>query len=88
VALLARLFPSGKAITSIEDWDPEWHHCIYIDLPTGQASWHVHESQIKQFENLPSYAKEWDHHTSAEKYQRILEFIKMLDTKGQFKEND
>jgi hypothetical protein len=35
VALLARLFPSGKAITKIEGWEPEWHNCIYIDLPTG-----------------------------------------------------
>jgi hypothetical protein len=82
VALLARLFPSGKAITKIAGWEPEWHNCIYIDLPTGQASWHVHESQMHEFANLPDYTGQWDGHTSTEKYQRVLDFIALLDQGG------
>jgi hypothetical protein len=75
VALLARLFPSGLAKTVIEGWSEEWHNCVYIDLPTGQASWHVHDSQMFLFEGLPSYAKEWDRHTTEEKYDRISKLV-------------
>lgn len=38
--------------------EPEWP-VIYIELPTGQVSWH-----------LPQHEHEWDGHTTAEKYAR------------------
>lgn len=38
VAALAKCFPSGIAKTAIEGWGEDWHGCVYIDLPTGQAS--------------------------------------------------
>lgn len=71
VALLARLYPSGIAQTPIEGWDPAWHGCVYIDLPTGQASWHFHTSEAHLFADLPPYAGSWDGHTTEEKYQRV-----------------
>lgn len=71
VALLARLFPSGIKKTTIEGWDPEWHNCVYIDLPTGQASWHYHDRETNLFCGLPPYEGEWDGHTTEEKYERI-----------------
>lgn len=71
VAALARLFPSGRATTAIEGWSPEWHGCVYIDLPTGQVSWHFHDSQAFLFEDLPPYTKPWDGHTTPEKYRRL-----------------
>jgi hypothetical protein len=71
VAALANLFPSGTARTSIEGWDPEWHGCVYIDLPTGQASWHYHDSQAYLFANLPPYKGKWDGHDTPEKYRRL-----------------
>ncbi len=62
VAALARLFPSGIRATSIKGWDPCWNGCCYIDLPTGQISYHYHNSQASLFSNLPAYTKEYDGH--------------------------
>ena len=74
VALLSKMFPSGKATTAIDGWDASWHGCVYIDLPTGQASWHYHDSQAYLFEHLPLYQGWWDGHTTEEKYERIGKF--------------
>lgn len=72
VAVLASLFPSKMKRTNIPGWDPEWHWCVFIDLPAGQASWHVHESQLHLFEHVRvNHAVEWDGHTTEEKYERV-----------------
>lgn len=71
VAALATCYPAGTARTAIEGWAPEWHGCVYIDLPTGQASWHYHDSQHTLFAHLPPYAGTWDGHTTEEKYERV-----------------
>jgi hypothetical protein len=71
VAALARLFPSGIAKTAIEGWSEDWHGCVYIDLPTGQVSWHFHNSQAHLFDGLPAYTKPWDGHDTPEKYRRL-----------------
>lgn len=46
----------------IDPKEPEWP-VAFIELPTGQVSWH-----------LPQHIKEWDNHTTQEKWSRILEF--------------
>jgi hypothetical protein len=74
VALLSKLFPAGNKRTAIEGWSEDWHGCVYIDLPTGQASWHYHDSQAYLFDHLPEYPGEWDGHTTAEKYARIASY--------------
>jgi hypothetical protein len=71
VAALASAYPSGIAKTAIGGWDECWHGCVYIDLPTGQASWHYHEDQAHLFTHLPPYKKPWDGHTTPEKYERL-----------------
>jgi len=71
VAALARLYPSGLKRTAIEGWRDGWHSCVYIDLPTGQVSWHYHDSHAYLFEGLPPYPGEWDGHDTAEKYRRL-----------------
>ena len=71
VALLSKVFPAGKKQTAIEGWSEDWHGCVYIDLPTGQASWHYHDSQAYLFDHLPEYQGVWDGHTTNEKYERI-----------------
>lgn len=71
VAALAKLYPSGTTRTAIDGWDPEWHGCVRIDLPTGQVSWHYHDSQAYLFAELPLYEGEWDGHTTEEKYARL-----------------
>lgn len=50
--------------------EPGWP-VVYIELPTGQVSWH-----------LPAHERGWDGHTSDEKYERIRAYKEMVD--GQF----
>ncbi|MDB5975114.1 MAG: Uncharacterized protein JWR07_1874 [Nevskia sp.] len=71
VAALARSFPSGVARTAIEGWSDDWHGCVYIDLPTGQVSWHFHDSHAHLFTGLPPYSGTWDGHNTPEKYRRL-----------------
>lgn len=76
VALIARMalamgWPAGTARTAIEGWSEDWHGCVYIDLPTGQASWHYHDSQAHLFSDLPAYTRAWDGHDTPEKYRRV-----------------
>ena len=78
VAVLARLFPSGIKRTEINGWEPGWHGCVYIDFPSGQASWHYHDREAYLFDDLPPYSGEWDGHTTDEKYERLLEYIVTL----------
>jgi len=82
VAVLTSLFPSGIARTDIPGWLPEWHGCVYIDLPTGQASWHYHDSQAHLFAHLPPYTKPWDGHTTDEKYARLAALYQPAPTDG------
>lgn len=76
VSALARCFPSGVNKTAIEGWDEAWHNCVYIDLPTGQASWHFHDREWPLFVGLPVYNKPWDGHSTPEKYRRLGELEK------------
>lgn len=71
VALLAGMFPSGRSVTDIPGWSPDWHGCVYIEFPWGQASWHFHDSQAHLFEHLPTYTGAWDGHTTEDKYAAI-----------------
>lgn len=73
VRLLASLYPSGIKKTEIEGWDEDWHWCVYINLPNGQASWHFHVDDLPMFKTFPPYSGEWDGHTTDEKYAKILE---------------
>jgi hypothetical protein len=47
----------------IDAEEPEWP-CAFIELPTGQVSWH-----------LPQHVNEWDNHTTEQKQLRMLKFI-------------
>jgi hypothetical protein len=72
VAFLTSIYPSGVRKTAIPGWDEAWHGCVYIDLPTGQASWHFHDSEAHLFAHLTPYDGEWDGHTTEEKYERLF----------------
>lgn len=78
VALIARMalasgWRAGIARTAIEGWSEDWHGCVYIHLPTGQESWHYHDSQAYLFADLPAYTFAWDGHDTPEKYRRVDE---------------
>lgn len=52
--------PAGVRIDPAE---PGWP-VVYIELPTGQVSWH-----------MPEHEQAWDGHTTEEKYARIAVFV-------------
>jgi hypothetical protein len=81
VAALARLFPSGTKRTEIPGWDPEWQGCIYIDLPSGQISYHYHDSQAFLFEGLQPYKKPYDGHDKDEVHRRLAAIANPPGTK-------
>lgn len=69
---------AGIARTAIEGWSDDWHGCVCIDFPNGQASWHYHDSHAHLFEGLPPYHGKWDGHTTPEKYERLAHVAEVL----------
>ena len=51
----------------------DWQTVAYLDLPAGQCSWHIHDSEKHLFEGIPPYRRDWDGHSTAMKYQRVCE---------------
>lgn len=74
VAALSKLYPASLERHPEEDktWEDDWRWVVFVDLPTGQASWHIHDSELPQFAHLPRHAgRRWDGHTTTEKYARL-----------------
>lgn len=67
IAALSKLFPASLETDPAQ---PDWPVCI-IDLPTGQVSWHVSPDDLQMFEHLPTGQREWDGHSTEEKYRRL-----------------
>lgn len=72
VAALAKLFPSGIRKTDIPGWEDDWHGCCFIDLPSGQISYHFHDSHAHLFADLPAYETLWDGHDKETVHSRLL----------------
>lgn len=77
VAALAHMIRAGHGqawLAQHEDdpnWDPEWRTIVFIEGPTGQLSWHLHDSDVPLFDGLPHGENRWDGHTTPEKYERV-----------------
>lgn len=74
VAMLASLFPASLERHPDEDaeWENDWRWIVFIDLPTGQASWHIHDSQLSMFGHLKRMqGRKWDGHTNEQKWDRV-----------------
>jgi len=79
VAMIAKLaehmdWRAGIGRHKGEDWEDDWRNVVYIDLPTGQVSWHIHDSDLHLFAFLDAYLDTWDGHTTDEKYQRLYDY--------------
>lgn len=67
-----------------EEWDEDWKNIVFIRIPQGQLSWHIHDSEVSLFNRLfvasgsetgtPDHVEPWDGHTTEEKYERIRRF--------------
>ncbi len=62
--------------TTIEGWDKAWHNCVYIELPTGQVSWHFHDSEAQLFSFVSEKSnKLWDLHDNEIKLLRMKRYL-------------
>jgi len=82
VVALAKLaylagFNAGRAIhvdKPGEIWEDDWRTVVFIDLPSGQVSWHLHDSEGHLTKDLPLYNGKYDGHTTEQKYERLSAF--------------
>jgi hypothetical protein len=66
VAALSKVFPAGYTAE-----DRNWP-IVFIQLPTGQASWHIASRDMYLFDHLRyDESWKWDGHTTEEKYRRL-----------------
>jgi len=76
VALLSKIFPSSLGKDAGGSLQKEWESVVYVTIPSGQCSWHIHESDLSMFSHLKYDDKvRWDGHTTEEKYRRIDSFL-------------
>lgn len=66
----------GKDKTAVQGWE----NVLYIEIPTGQISWHFPEHEWYLFSmhgHIPNDATEyaWDGHGVEIKYRRIQDFL-------------
>ena len=55
-------------------WPAEWRTVLFVELPTGQCSWHIHQREEALFHWCPAWTKGWDGHSKEEKYRRLRAF--------------
>lgn len=70
IAALSKVFPSHLARHE-GPWEEDWRNIVCVHLPTGQATWHVHDGEMPLFAHLPEGLNHWDGHTTEEKYERL-----------------
>jgi len=67
-AALARLYPSCIGIDKDE---PDWP-VLYIQLPTGQISYHIGPNDLDLIKHFPlDESVEWDGHSNSDKSFRL-----------------
>ena len=74
VSLVSKRFPSWleRHPESDTEWEDDWRWIVIVELPTGQCSWHIHDSELPWFGHLERRdGNSWDGHTADEKYERV-----------------
>lgn len=78
---LAAKFARQQGLRAYIALDPateeeEWRNVVFIELPTGQVSWHIHVDDLPLFCTLPFAMNVWDNHTTAQKYERVQQYVR------------
>lgn len=73
VAALSRLLPASLEPNPDQvERETGWAWIVYVQLPTGQATWHVPDAELALFDHLPrDTGATWDRHTTDQKYRRL-----------------
>ena len=74
VQVLAILAKQKWYQIGIRNREDDWP-ILYVDLPTGQVSWHIPKDEIVAF--FPDYPGEWDGHDLKEKRDRLRRFLEV-----------
>lgn len=87
IALLAALYPA--VMTHVPDADEDGWGLVFLDLPTGQASWHIapRDADLVQHVELVGQddpRAQWDGHATEEKYDRIRAYARMRAAEGEW----
>lgn len=62
----------GRMLHVGEDWEPDWRTLLFLDLPTGQVTWHFHDSEAASIACFSLVeGVQWDGHDTPEKYRRL-----------------
>lgn len=78
VVAFARLAAStGIKVAAYPAEDAPGFHVVYIDLPTGQVSWHIPDDESELLSILNTDIQ-WDGHGTPEKYHRLHHFAELL----------
>ena len=73
LAVMARHLRYNIGVKNRKD---EWP-ILYVDLPTGQVSWHIPKEEIVAY--FPDYPGEWDGHDVTEKRDRLRQFLEVSE---------
>lgn len=72
VALVAAIYPSSLERDLDEEEEDDWRWVVFVELPAGQVTWHIHDSQLPLFEHVPKLiGRVWDNHDTRTKYRRV-----------------
>lgn len=73
VCALSKCFPSHlcRHPESDTEWENDWRWIVCVHGPTGQMTWHIHDSERSMFHHLPVSEQHWDGHSTEEKYRRL-----------------
>lgn len=76
IAHLAAIYPAVMVLNADQD-EPDWP-VLFLELPTGQVSWHIAPADMDLFRHVPIGTTQWDGHDVAEKYRRLDEHTKAI----------
>jgi hypothetical protein len=76
VSNLSAKHPSGL-VSSVDEDGVTWP-IVYIELPTGQVSWHISDVDLDLFSHVPYRDIKWDGHNTSEKYRRLDAYTQSL----------
>lgn len=74
VAHLSKIYPAWLEKHTPQDanWEKGWQTIVFIEVPGGQCSWHIHDSELCYFQHLTfREGSSWDGHSKEEKYKRL-----------------
>jgi hypothetical protein len=73
LSALSKVFSSHLDHHKGKGWEDDYRTIVCIHFPTGQGTWHIHDTQVPFFNHLKYQVGEthWDGHTTQEKYERL-----------------